>query len=592
MQNPKRFVRIAGLVAVLGIAGAALAPLTASALPFAVFTPVGSHPTATVISPDDTALFVANRDDSTISVMDVSDPTHPTQAHLIDLEALTSHSAEPSALALSSDGNTLYVADVNTDQVHELDVSDPANPLLVWSKTVGDTPTGLALSADNLQLVVSNEGVASISVVTILADLSDATTALPLYLPNDLADPNVTALSPTYVGEGGTALAVADGVDSIWLFETTDFLLSPQRVEVGDSPRSIVYVPMFLGLYVAGETTLQVVLSDLSIDPMNVFPEPGDWSVAFSPDFSTLALTNSTGGYVEFHGTTGPDAGDWRETLGTGPTGVIFSHDGQTAYAANTGSDTISAVGIDYTVIEATPAESLLATTDISLPANPQFMNLVTEDDPEEEDHWLAGRGADCGLEVGFHPYSTQNVTVTSPGTYTFRVVGTTPNSLRGDLGYEESPIEDPFLAVYRTFDAASPDTGVVGCDDDRGVRGDTRNRVDAVSGAQYDEQWSYFTATLEPGTYDLVLTTYDRYDAATWGETDADLRTWDAQVLTATFELWGPTGGLTISGESALAQTGSTTATWSLAVGVLALLAGATALTVTRRRRPMRTLR
>jgi DNA-binding beta-propeller fold protein YncE len=75
------------------------------------FVHVGHHPEAIQLSADKTRLFVANTNDDTISVLDVSGPGTPTVVGTETVRvASTPVGAHPDAFALSPDGKTLFVA--------------------------------------------------------------------------------------------------------------------------------------------------------------------------------------------------------------------------------------------------------------------------------------------------------------------------------------------------------------------------------------------------------------------------------------------------------------------------------------------------
>src|SRR5438270_8143387 len=72
---------------------------------------VGHHPEAVQLSADKTRLFVANTNDDTISVLDVSGAGTPTVVGTESVRvASTPVGAHPDAFALSPDGRTLFVA--------------------------------------------------------------------------------------------------------------------------------------------------------------------------------------------------------------------------------------------------------------------------------------------------------------------------------------------------------------------------------------------------------------------------------------------------------------------------------------------------
>src|SRR5438270_1134314 len=75
------------------------------------FVHVGHHPEAVQLSADKTRLFVANTNDDTISVLDVSGAGTPTVVGTESVRvASTPIGAHPDAFALSPDGRTLFVA--------------------------------------------------------------------------------------------------------------------------------------------------------------------------------------------------------------------------------------------------------------------------------------------------------------------------------------------------------------------------------------------------------------------------------------------------------------------------------------------------
>jgi YVTN family beta-propeller protein len=80
------------------------------------FIPVGRHPTAMIFNAARTRLFVANSDDDSVSVIDpAGDRVVETISVKLSEKALPGGS--PEGLALSADGNTLYVANAHSDAV-------------------------------------------------------------------------------------------------------------------------------------------------------------------------------------------------------------------------------------------------------------------------------------------------------------------------------------------------------------------------------------------------------------------------------------------------------------------------------------------
>jgi len=217
----------------------------------------------------------------------------------------------------------------------------------------------------------------------------------------------------------------------------------------------------------------------------------------------------------------------------------------------------------------ANPGGTLGRSTEVVIPAaNPLHTtfpgNLIPSDTT----------GA-CGLNnmnlqtSGEHVYQTYEFDISKSGAYTFQFVATSPDDRRF-FPWGESTLNDPFLAVYRTFDPAHPTTGVVGCNDDAGsdFNGVTAN------GHLVDQHYSRFRSSLTAGHYTLVLTTWNESTVAGWLN--------EGKAAGGTFELWGPRGAFV--SESGLANTGSD-ATVLYIASALFISAGVFVLVLSKRR-------
>jgi YVTN family beta-propeller protein len=117
---------------------------------------VGTHPTALLLNPVKNELYVANADSDTISVLDT---TTNQVVRTIDLTPLpgSPFGAGPSALAISSDGRTLYVANDFDNDIAVVRLARKGEPDHVKGLIpTGWIPAGVVLSPDNLQLAVIN----------------------------------------------------------------------------------------------------------------------------------------------------------------------------------------------------------------------------------------------------------------------------------------------------------------------------------------------------------------------------------------------------------------------------------------------------
>lgn len=224
---------------------------------------------------------------------------------------------------------------------------------------------------------------------------------------------------------------------------------------------------------------------------------------------------------------------------------------------------------IDLIPSVADPSGTLITTGDATIDGtSPETLDFTSVDLWADEndhsvggEHFVGGNEDECDVIAGHHEFGTVEFTVSTAGTYTFRIVGVTPSDPDVDPDAEGNyPTSDPYLALYSGFDANSPDDNVVGCNDDRDY---TSYNSDDV---MLDRQWSEFSAELEPGNYTLVYTSWGVYED--WAAETEGLD----QV--AHFEFWGPAGGLSIGHN--LASTGTNAVTPLNGLGLVLILAGA----------------
>lgn len=253
---------------------------------------------------------------------------------------------------------------------------------------------------------------------------------------------------------------------------------------------------------------------------------------------------------------------------------------------------------------ETVPEGTLLFTQDFELDADGDEV-ILDDNSGGNGDHYFGGI-EDCAVgsyDTGAHVYSTLDVTVLVDGTYTFRGMYSDP--LGSYVPFEPyDPIEDPFLALYTTFDPDDVDSGVVGCNDDLNDIGAENDAEYLSDGTIIDGHQPFFSADLEAGEYTLVMMTYEEMSLEQLSS-GADF---PAGTKTDTFQLWGPLGGLALGHDlpvvtdpepepepeiepaagPTLPDTGSdqTPSVKVLLGGLLLLSAGATLVLVRRRRK------
>ncbi len=151
---------------------------------------VGDHPLSAELSKDGKTLYVANLGGANVSVVDISDAARP------NLVATLPTDDHPNDLALTAD-DRLFVSCGNTNNVVAFDLKtrqrvEVINTALGPKAPAGSTPNSLALSPDGDRLYVANADNNSVSVI----DVQDRGKSKPLgFLPTGWY-PTFVATSP------------------------------------------------------------------------------------------------------------------------------------------------------------------------------------------------------------------------------------------------------------------------------------------------------------------------------------------------------------------------------------------------------------
>jgi len=275
-------------------------------------TGLGSGPSGVAVSLDGSRMYVANSGSGSVSVIDT------TTGKVVDVKPSTSTvdsikvGSSPSALALSPDGNQLYVANTGSGTVSVIGI-DPTNTATyqkvidtnpsvagVNSISVGSSPSALALGADG-SLYVANRGSGTVSVIG-----TDPTNTATYQKVID-TDSNASGVNSISVGSSPSALAVSpdgsrvyvvnSGSGTVSVIDTPTYRLvdtnpttsTVDSIVVGSSPSSVVLSADGSLAYVANggdtisviDTTTNTVTRTVTIDPT---AETGGHVVALGPD--------------------------------------------------------------------------------------------------------------------------------------------------------------------------------------------------------------------------------------------------------------------------------------------------------------------
>ena len=205
-----------------------------------------------------------------------------------------------------------------------------------------------------------------------------------------------------------------------------------------------------------------------------------------------------------------------------------------------------------------------LAKSSQKLSTRPLVATYGTEEEITIGDEIAIGDIVGCEMKPGPHVYAVQPFSVSTAGDYTFRVTGATPGSAYlNRLNFAGSELDDPMVALYSSFDPANPAQGIVGCNDDlndQTLGGHDYGQNDYNLSAQGDAiegHFSYFSASLVPGNYSMVFTTWTSLSASEW-------RSNAPRGGKVDFDVWGPSSGLVLADEP-LATTGGVDPSFAL---------------------------
>lgn len=233
---------------------------------------VGNGPNALAISSDGTTLYVANATDATVSVINTNTNT---------VTGSITSNATSGTLALSPNGATLYETNSASDT---LIVMSTTTDTVTGSVLVGNGPWGTTLSSSGATLYVDNATDATISVI----NTSSNTVTSTISVPNGA---NFSALN-----SAGTTLYVANSSSSGYLSTvstTTDTVTS--STAIAGTPTGIIDTASYIYLTVAGSPSGVYVYADGSGGLVSVLAASSD-PVAPSASTSTLYVANSLEG--------------------------------------------------------------------------------------------------------------------------------------------------------------------------------------------------------------------------------------------------------------------------------------------------------
>ena len=242
------------------------APSTGPTYRVTATVPVGKSPQGVAVDPGTHTVYVANRADGTVSVIDASTRT---------VTATVPVGSRPNGVAVDPGTHTVYVTNTGDNTVSVIDASTRTVTATV---PVGKNPTGVAVDPGTHTVYVANRADDTVSVI-------DASTR------------TVTATVP--VGSRPYGVAVDPGTHTVYVTNTGDNTVSvidastrtvTATVPVGKNPTGVAVDPGTHTVYVTntGDNTVSVIDASTRTVTATVPVGKGAFGVAVDPGTHTV----------------------------------------------------------------------------------------------------------------------------------------------------------------------------------------------------------------------------------------------------------------------------------------------------------------
>jgi YVTN family beta-propeller protein len=217
---------------------------------------VECEPTAIAITPDGQLAYVASQLSDTISVIDTTTDTVSTTVTVPSVQGIAN-------LALSPDGQRVYATVLAQNSLVVIDTS--TNTVLDPAINVGFNPAGIAVSPDG-SLVYATDAGASGGVAVI--DTAAGTVIATIPVDNH---PSAVAFAPDGVLAYVTQAGVNAGGDfTVSTIDTASSAVVGDPIEVGNFPTSIAITPDGTQAYIGNERSNTVSVIDTAGSSVSV----------------------------------------------------------------------------------------------------------------------------------------------------------------------------------------------------------------------------------------------------------------------------------------------------------------------------------
>jgi YVTN family beta-propeller protein len=267
-----------------------------------------------------TNAYITNNGGKSVSVVDTVSDTVSTTITVGN---------GPTGSAVSPDGTKTYVSNTADGTVSV--INNATNTVIGSPITVGSSPNGVAITPDGTKAYVANQNSNNVSVIDTASNSVIATVTVG-------TTPVGVAITP----DGLRAYVTNNTSGTVSVISTATNTTIGSAITVGTAPNGVAITSNGGIAYVAnsGSNSISVISTASNSVGGTITASIGNapFGVAISPDTTKLYVTNNTDGTVSVISTATNSVIGSAITVGTKPTGVAFTPDGAKAYVANTNS--------------------------------------------------------------------------------------------------------------------------------------------------------------------------------------------------------------------------------------------------------------
>ena len=299
----------------------ALAPVQLST-PSTISTGTNSGPVAVAVTPNGNKVYVCNQYTSTISVFDVDAEPRP-----VTIDGIPS----PAGIAIAPDGDKAYVSLYWSGKVGVLDLATNAlDPQI----SVGSKPGAIAISPDGSRAYVCNQGSNTVSVI----DLSDNSVEKTI---EDIPSPVAVAVTP----DNATALVSSAWNPSRLFFIDTSNQSVAWNLSMSSAPSGIAVTADSQTAFVsnpgAGMVSVVDIQDQTAEQPISGLSQPG--ALALNPDGQVLLVcSNIASGAINLINVASHQVITQIGLRASMPTALAITPNGEISYVANASSSNVS----------------------------------------------------------------------------------------------------------------------------------------------------------------------------------------------------------------------------------------------------------